>query len=423
MKDHPLRYSLANELHARPFPTLQPPCSAIYLAIKRSDNAASRDRSEDLNHLQQLLDRFGVNPPKPGATHWFGQLGKFTMKWEQHTEFVTYTLFVIERDGPAFDGKLFDLFPKDWLEAAPGVRLTSALFRIEQDILEDKISEHLDDWFIPESLAVSEVVDGEVVIAGDFRIDMSGHMRFAVFARADAGERRIGRVVQRVCEIETYKSMSMLGLARARTLGPRMGELDGILSGLMSDMQSGAVDHDTTLSNLLATSGELENMLAETSFRFGATAAYEAIVNQRIDVLRERRFHGRQTFAEFMMRRFDPAMRTVKSSEARLKTMAERAIRAGDLLRTRVDVERSAQNQKLLESMNKRADLQLRLQRTVEGLSVVAISYYAVNLVLNMIGPAASSMGLSNVAATALVTPAVIGAVWWTVSRIRRSVE
>ena len=133
--------------------------------------------------------------------------------------------------------------------------------------------------------------------------------------------------------------------------------------------------------------------MAQSSFRFGATGAYEAIVNQRIEVLREDRFQGRQTFAEFMMRRFDPAMRTVKATERRLQTMAERAIRAGDLLRTRVDVERSAQNQKLLESMDKRADLQLRLQKTVEGLSVVAISYYAVNLVLYMVQPRGLRIG------------------------------
>ena len=103
--------------------------------------------------------------------------------------------------------------------------------------------------------------------------------------------------------------------------------------------------------------------------------------------MREERFEGRQSFGEFMMRRFDPAMRTVKSAERRLQAMAERAIRAGNLLRTRVDVERSAQNQDLLASMDRRADAQLRLQRTVEGLSVVAISYYAVNLVRYMAYP------------------------------------
>ena len=146
-------------------------------------------------------------------------------------------------------------------------------------------------------------------------------------------------------------------------------------------------------------------------------------MNQRINVLREERFTGRQTFGEFMMRRFDPAMRTVKSTEARLQAMSERALRAGDLLRTRVDVERSAQNQELLTSMDKRADLQLRLQRTVEGLSVVAISYYAVNLVLNMTGPLEESLGLSKPIMAAVATPIVLVLVWMMVNRIRKSMD
>ena len=248
-------------------------------------------------------------------------------------------------------------------------------------------------------------------------------MRLAVFVAEGTGRRWIGRVVQRLCEIETYKSMSMLGLARVREIGPRMAELDTTLSGLMTVMTQGATGSEDMLNKLLATSAELESMLAQSSFRFGATGAYEAIVNQRIEVLREERFEGRQTFTEFMMRRFDPAMRTVKASERRLQTMAERAIRAGDLLRTRVDVERSAQNQKLLESMDQRADLQLRLQKTVEGLSVVAISYYAVNLVLYMAQPLAYAAGASKLVLAALTTPVVVLAVWWMVRRIREKME
>ena len=179
---------------------------------------------------------------------------------------------------------------------------------------------------------------------------------------------------------------------------------------------------EQTLKALLGISSRLEALLAQTEFRFGATGAYEAIVNQRIDVLREERFEGRQTFAEFMMRRFDPAMRTVKSTEGRLKAMAERAIRAGELLRTRVDVERQAQNQELLESMDKRADLQLRLQKTVEGLSVVAISYYAVNLAVYILGPVAEAGDVPKLLLTAGVTPVVVIGVWAVVRRIRREV-
>lgn len=421
--DHQLRYDLANELHARPFPSLDAPCTAVFLAIKQPANAVARDRSADRAHLVDLLDRYGAAHPPPDATHFYGQIGRFTLKWEQHTEFVTYTVFEESDRGNAFDPVAFDVFPNDWLDAAPGVRLTSALFHIAPRPADDVIVKNLQDWFVPESLAVSRVLDDAAIIAGDFRIDPAGHMRFAIFADDDTGSRRIGRVVQRLCEIEMYKSASMLGLARVKQLGARMGALEADLSSMVGAMTDANVDADTTLQQLLTISAELENMIAKSTFRFGATGAYEAIVNQRIDVLREERFSGRQTFAEFMMRRFDPAMRTVKSTEARLQAMAGRAVRAAELLRTRVDVERSAQNQTLLASMDKRADLQLRLQKTVEGLSVVAISYYAVNLSLYVLGPAGKSLELSKVTLAAVTTPVVILLVWWLVRRIRQSMD
>lgn len=423
IEDHPLRYKLANELHARPFPSLGAPCSAVYLAVKRVGEAASRDRSEDLAHLIDLLDRFGAAHPQPGATHYSGKIGRHTLKWEQHTEFVTYTAFSDGLSDRAFDPQDFDIFPDDWLAAAPGQRVTSISLRIDARPKDDVISAKLGDWFVPESLAASKVLGDDAIVAGDFRIDTAGHQRFAVFVTTGTGERRIGRIVQRLCEIETYKSMSMLGFARVRDLSPRMGDLDTKLTALMGDMTTGGAAAEQTLEGLLSISAQLETMAAQSSFRFGATGAYEALVNQRVEALREERYAGRQTFGEFMMRRYEPAMRTVKSAEKRLGALADRAIRAGDLLRTRVDVERSAQNQKLLESMDQRSDLQLRLQRTVEGLSVVAISYYAVSLASYLVYPLTEATGISKGMLTALVTLPVILLVWWMIRRVRRRIE
>ena len=423
IEDHPLRYQMSNELHARPFPVVDVPSRAAYLAIKPAKNAAGRDRDADRAHLIALLDRFGAPHPQPGATHYSGQLGKHLLKWESHTEFVTYTLFgkgIAERP---FDAATFAIFPEDWLRTAPGTRITSALIRIEEAANDDGIFDKTVNWFVPESLAISRVLDDQLVIAGDFRIDPAGHMRFAVFARPGTGARRVGRVVQRLCEIETYKAMSMLGLSRARGLSRQMAQMDTTLSSILSDMVGPISKPDAVLQSLLEVSAELENVVAQNSFRFGATEAYETIVNQRIEVLREERFNGLQTFAEFMMRRFDPAMRTVKSTQARLERMSARAQRASDLLRTRVDVERSAQNQEVLSSMDKRADLQLRLQKTVEGLSVVAISYYAVNLVLYVAGPLEKEFGISKVAMAAIATPLVLLGVWYLVNRIRKKME
>jgi uncharacterized membrane-anchored protein len=236
------------------------------------------------------------------------------------------------------------------------------------------------------------------------------------------GERRAGRIAQRLCEIETYKAMSMLGFTRVGAIGGRMGEIDSELTRLMEVMAGGSGVEEDTLRDLLTVSAELESLSARMSFRFGATGAYEAIVGQRIEVLREERFHGRQTFAEFMMRRYDPAMRTVKSTEGRLENMAKRATRAADLLRTRVEVGRSAQNQQLLESMDRRAALQLKLQGTVEGLSVVAISYYAVSLVGYLGYPLAKMIGLSKGMLTALAVVPVIALVWLMIRRIHHKI-
>lgn len=235
--------------------------------------------------------------------------------------------------------------------------------------------------------------------------------------------RRVGRIVQRLCEIETYRAMSMLGLGRSRELTARLNALDPQLADLVTALTDDGKAAETTLHDLLAISAELESLATRHSFRFGATGAYEAIVNQRIEVLRETRFQGRQTFNEFMRRRYDPAMRTVKSAERRLEQMSERAERAGELLRTRVDVERSAQNQMLLESMDRRADLALRLQHTVEGLSVVAISYYALNLAIYALLPLAEALHLPKSILTAVMVPLVVLGVWAMVRRIRRSLH
>ena len=420
IEDHPLRYAITNELHARPFPSIEVPCHAVYVAIKEPKDAVNRDRTRDLAHLAALLERSGAPLPQPDATHHSGQIGRDSLKWESHAEFVTFSAFCPGLGARAFDPAEAEVLPADWLEQAPGKRLVSALIRV--DLLPEdpaSLSALFNDWFVPESLACAWVLDRAAVVASDFRIDPAGHMRFAVFVRPDTSPRRIGRIVQRLCEIETYKAMSMLGLGRARQLTRRLNALDPQLTALVAELTSDTGSPEHTLHELLAVSAELETQAMQTSFRFGATGAYEAIVTQRIEVLREERFEGRQTFTEFMTRRYDPAMRTVKSAERRLQQMAERAERAGELLRTRVDVDRTHQSQLLLQSMDRRADLQLRLQHTVEGLSVVAISYYAVNLASYVAAPLTGLWHLTHDETAAILTPVVVLAMWFALRRMR----
>ncbi|AXI42867.1 DUF3422 family protein [Sulfitobacter sp. SK011] len=423
IKDYPHRYALTGELHARPFPALNAPSTAVFLSVKQPHDAAARDKSLDLAHLSQLLEHYGAPLPDPAATHYYGEMGKYWLKWEQHTEFVTYTVFLEGVSDRAFDPGAFEVFPDYWLEAAPGGRITSALLRLmPMPHDEGAIADHLSDWFVPESLAVASVLDRAAVVASDFRIDSAGHLRIAVFVDPSTGSRRTGRIVQRLCEIETYKSASMLGFEMVRGMGPQLSLLDAKLTDLMAQMRGSSALAEDTLHALLDISVELETLAVKSAFRFGATGAYQAIVNQRIQVLREERFMGRQGFGEFMMRRYEPAMRTVASTDTRLQSMSARAIRASELLRTRVDVERSAQNQAILASMDKRADLQLRLQHTVEGLSVVAISYYAVSLVGYLAYPLVEVFGVSKGMLTAMITLPVVAGVWWSLRRLRKKI-
>jgi uncharacterized membrane-anchored protein len=262
------------------------------------------------------------------------------------------------------------------------------------------------------------------VVATDFRIDPTGHLRMAVFASPEASERRLGRIVQRLLEIETYKVMAMLALPVARRINAQMSGADTQLEAVVGQMRADTVDAEAALHELLDISAELEHLQVAHGYRFSASDAYAEIVRARIEVLRETSFRGRQGLREFMMRRFEPSMRTLRAAAGRLDRLTERAERAGNLLRTRVDVARSAENQSLLESMNRRADLQLRLQRTVEGLSVVAISYYGVNLASYLLAaPAKALLGLDTAALTAALVLPVVALVWLAIRQIRRSIE
>ncbi len=425
--DHPLRYALSNELHARPFPELSAPCRAAYLAIKQPSEAAKRDRSLDRAHLIALLDRFGAAHPAPQATHHAVSLGRSFLKWEMHSEFVSYTLYADGVESHPFDGKAFDLFPKDWLAQAPGVVISSVLVRMEvSDFAQQsmpELSTRLAKWFVSESLTASYVVDREAVVATDFRIDEAGHVRFAIMANKGVSQRRLGRIAQRLLETETYMNASMLGFPMARNVASEVEDMEAELGAVYAHLAADNSRDSEMLGELLGLAGRIEELGSRTAFRFGATEAYAKIVQERITLLREARFEGRQMMSEFMMRRYEPAMRTVLSTKARLTDLSKRTERAANLLRTRVDVENAAQNKQVLARMDARAGLQLRLQETVEGLSVVAISYYAVSLLGYVLGPAAPILGLEKYQLLAVITLPVVLLVWGLGKRVRAKLK
>ncbi|MEM6546396.1 MAG: DUF3422 domain-containing protein [Pseudomonadota bacterium] len=421
---HPQRFHLTNELHARPFTPMPVPGRVVMLAFKEPHGALERNLDRDRDHLISLIDRHGGAHPAPAASHYFGDFDRFRLKWERHTEFVSYTLFESGETNALFDTDLAAQFPAEWLADAPGKVIAAIQVElIETDSLEAAdalVTGPLAKQFSAESLVISRVLDGAGLAIGDFRIHEGGFARFAVVIHNEVGARRIGRVAQRLVEIETYRTLAMLALPLARKTAARLNDIERELTDLTGKVATDDAMQDAEiLGALTALSAEIEALSAASAFRFGAANAYEAIVQERIGMLREERLHGRQLYAEFMARRFAPAMRTCHATVKRLTELATRASRIADLLRTRVNVAVEAQNQHLLESMDKRAATQLRLQETVEGLSVVAISYYAVSLTTYLTQPLAERLGVTSEALTAMLAVVIILIVWAAIRRMR----
>jgi uncharacterized membrane-anchored protein len=424
--DHPQRYLLTRELHARPFPEVASPCQAIHLAFKPLEDRM-RDTAAHRAHVEALVDRVGAPRPARDADHYFGQVGRIKVKWERHTEFVSYTLF---EDGPTdapFVLPVERLAPASWLADAPGALIAAVRVHVETvespEAAEEALMGRLNRHFIAESLAAAHVVDGQATAFSDFRIHEDGFSRLAVLAAPSTGSRRIGRVVVRMLEIETYRIMSMLALPLAKEVSGRLTAIEADLSDCIAQFASDRHDDRDALNKLTKLSAAIEAISAETAFRFGASFAYAKLVEERVAALREKRAANRQLIAEFMARRYEPAMRTCRSTERRLHEVAGRAGRAASLLSARVNVMVETQNQTLLESMNKRAAMQLRLQRTVEGLSVVAISYYAVSLAGYAIKPLAKALGVDESALLALAAVPIIAAVWAFIRRIHHRID
>jgi uncharacterized membrane-anchored protein len=227
------------------------------------------------------------------------------------------------------------------------------------------------------------------------------------------------REAQRLCEIEAYRMLAMQGFPVAQREAALLAGLEQTLQGTVDAMANDSSHDDArafeTLTRLAA---EVEHGTARTRYRFSATRAYRAIVDQRLADLREQRISGVQTLTGFLSRRFTPAMALCDSIDRRLTDVGERINRATSLARVRIEAQREQGNQDLLRALAQRQKQQLQLQQTVEGLSVVAISYYALGLVGYLakaaakVVPALANLSPEVVVGVAVI-PVVAGVAWF----------
>jgi uncharacterized membrane-anchored protein len=272
------------------------------------------------------------------------------------------------------------------------------------------------------SLAAAENSDGTALFASDFQCDPGGFVRILIVDRG-LGPERAGALVQRVLELETYRTFALLGLPEAQRLAPSVQRIEKRLVEVTDEMRhsEGLDANHRLLNELTALAADLEAGAAASLFRFGASRAYDEIMHLRLQTIGERKVGGLPTWSAFLARRMAPAMRTCATMAERQANLSRKLARAANLLRTRVDVELQQHNRELLTSMNERTRLQLRLQATVEGLSVAAISYYVVGLFGYLVkGAHDAGLRVDPSLATALFVPIAVLLIWWVVRRIRR---
>ncbi|MBC7502885.1 MAG: DUF3422 domain-containing protein [Herminiimonas sp.] len=443
--NHPLRVPLAAEVHSRPFLRMEAPECLTHLAIHVSRTDTEKDLGPPQHAtLLALCAHFGVSGPTLEAKYFYHDFGRFRLKWECHTEFATYSFAQTHEDGltvaAAFEQVPLQNIPQEWLlglRASVIVAAHVVLVKANALLINDEPAPGMRRMFEGSVLVGSQTLEGGEVWT-DFLIQSDGFSRFVV---RDTGlrEQQAGRLVQRVLEIETYRMMALLGLPHAQYAAPVLNVIESELATLTatmvrSDAQMAgtgqdsllddANDEQSLLRDLTALAARIEKLALDNSYRFSASQAYFRLVQSRIDELHETRIEGVPTVGEFMERRLAPAMSTCESVARRQEALARRIAHTNDLLRTRVGIVQELQNRKILQSMNKRAAQQLHLQQAVEGLSVVAISYYMAGL-FSYAGKAAKAAGwpINPDIATGLLIPLIAGVVWLGLRRLHRNTE
>jgi len=421
LQQHPQRAVLHNEIHARPPQALTAPLAISHVVM--ACDAGQREASRA--HVAALLRDHHLPLPDPQSSHFRMDLGAFHLRWELHTEFVTWTFLCAlpyARLGEGEMARALDAVPQTWFAALPGQCLVSlhlwavagqawgAANLVKQLLLDD-------------TLVASSVAGGGAQAYTDFAIHADGFSRMLLLV-GTLSPRRLGRLVQRLLEIETYRMAALLGLPAAREVGSVLASAERELAELARAIRSAVTtDEPMLLDRLTKLAGQVESQHAATHARFSASTAYFELVDKRISDIDESALPGMQTIGEFVERRLSPARGTCEWAARRQDALSQRVSRISNLLRTRVEIEQQQSSQALLATMNRRQDIQIKLQATVEGLSVAAITYYIVGLV-SYLAKGASKLGWpwSAESTAALAIPFIATGVWWSLRRLHHKV-
>jgi len=433
--DDPQRRTLHDEVHARPPAQVVLPALVTYLAVLNEGVT----RQDECEHLRRLPGQQALRPDDLQRNFLRLVLPGCTLKWERHSEFTRYSVVQALPPQAGLVARQPDLgaalaLDPAWLRATPGRTIAAVQMALVVGALDDApaVVAQARDWFAAEPALIASRMgtgrdggghpaDGHSCAITDFMLGADGFERWLVVAVPGTTPSRAGRIAQRLLEIETYRLMALRGLPVAKMLAPTLAEAAAKLATITARLEGTQASEQELLAELITLAARVERATAEHMYRFSATQAYDALVRERIAELREKAVPGMQTIGEFMQRRLAPAIATVAATAQRLASLSQRVERAGALLRTRVDIATEAQNQLLLAKLTRGQELQLGLQATVEGLSIAAISYYVVSLLLYGAKAAkAAGLAIDPELAVGATIPLVLWTVWRATRRIHR---
>ncbi|HEY1131024.1 MAG TPA: DUF3422 domain-containing protein [Roseateles sp.] len=421
--DDALRLALHNEVHARPPPRIRLPAVIVHVAVL-NDGVS---RADEHAHLLRLPGQHALPADALNANFLRLRCGEFSLKWERHAEFTRYALVQPLPPEAEAGAQTLDTLPlrvdAGWLGRIPGRTIAAIKLVMAERPLTFAPSALAEAraWFGAHAV-VASTMGGHSLVVTDFCLRATGFEHIVVLAEPGTPQTRAGRICQRLLELETYRLMALRGLPAAKALGTTLSEVEDDLADITARLERRSASEAELLDDLISTAARVEHATAEHQYRFAATGAYQAIVESRLDELHEGKVAGTQTLGEFMQRRLSPAIATVTATAQRLDALSRRIERTSALLRTRVDIATEAQNQQLLAQLGHGQQTQLRMQATVEGLSLAAITYYVVSLLLYGF-KALKTEGWLPVApelAAGVAIPLVLAGVWWTTRRIHR---
>ena len=432
--------SFKDELHARPYIKLGNNLRTFHFAYLIKEN----EEKKSWDYLDKFLRKINFQKlPNEVSKYWVAEGKDLTVRYECHTEFISLTLIypnkIENKNKPKlFDENFLNLLPMEFLKNFPGDHFLSTWIEMAPSNFNFRPID-IEEFFYHDNFAGSNVAEDGANVFMSFKSDRTDFLgsgfRRVFIQNKNLRTRRTGRLLQRIVELETYQVLSLLGLPQVRQETSNLSNLEKQITEITKSVSKTAKknlnknsiaypDYQKDLNELSYVVAKIEEIDSSSNYRLSATAAYYKLVEQRIQDLREERLESFQTNNEFLSRRLQPAIRTTEAFSRRLESLAIRAQRADNLVRTQIEMGVQIQNKNLLESMELRARAQLRLQETVESLSIVAITYYIVGLLSTLVDPINFNKFLiSKTVFLALCVPIILILIWYVAKMVRKKIN